>query len=323
LKTVPDQNKIAIQYVSNPNSRSQTMPWLQLIRWKNLLIIFLTQFLAWWCVVLPCSPTVLTPVNFLCLAISTILIAAAGYIINDYFDIKIDSINKPQKVILEITIPRKQAIISHTALNIIAIALAAYVTAQARHFEWLLLQVACSLLLWFYSTDFKRQYMTGNLVVALLTALTILSLIIYEPSMPQFSRMILLVYAYFAFMLTWIREIVKDMEDLIGDEAEGCITMPIKKGLDYATRFSILLSALVTLPLGVASVILFNQNYKWLSIYVIAVLIVSLVLWPVFLVRKTTTQHYRSASKGLKVIMLLGIGSLLIYHLQLFTNSAK
>src|ERR1035437_8023658 len=109
------------------------MPWLRLIRWKNLLIIFLAQLLAWWCVILPESPKILNPINFLCLSLSTILIAAAGHIINDYFDIKIDSINKPDKVVLETVIPRKQAIISHTALNIIALILAGYVAAQAHH----------------------------------------------------------------------------------------------------------------------------------------------------------------------------------------------
>ena len=299
------------------------MPWLQLIRWKNLLIIFLTQFLAWWCVVLPGPPKILTLFNFLCLAISTVLIAAAGYIINDYFDIKIDSINKPQKVILEIAIPCKQAIISHAVLNIIAFVFAACVAAQAHHYEWLLLQACSALLLWFYSTDFKRQYITGNLVVAALTALTIGSLIIYEPSMQQFSRMVLLVYAYFAFMLTWMREIVKDMEDHIGDEAEGCMTMPIKKGLDYSARFSVLLSVLVILPLVWVSVQLFNDNYKGLSIYIAAILIVPLILWSVFLVRKTTIQHYHNASKGLKIIMLLGICSLFIYHFQLFVNCVR
>ncbi len=299
------------------------MPWLQLIRWKNLLIIFLTQFLAWWCVILPGAPQVLTCTNFLCLALSTMLIAAAGYIINDYFDIKIDSINKPQKMVLEVSIPRKQAIIAHTILNVIAILLAAYVAAQAHHFEWLLLQGCCSLLLWFYSTHFKRQYVTGNVVVAILTALTIVSLVIYEPSMHYFPKMVLLVYAYFAFMLTWIREIVKDMEDHIGDQTEGCVTMPIKKGLDYSTRFCIVLSVLVMLPLGYASITLFQRNYTLLSLYITAVLIIPIITWCLFLPWKTTTQHYHKASSGVKAIMLLGICSLLIYHFQLHTDYAR
>ena len=159
------------------------MPWLQLIRWQNLLIIFLTQLLAWAFVVLPCSPCILGPVNFLCIALSTLLIAAAGYIINDYFDIRIDTINRPDKVVLEKAIPRKQAIIAHTLLNVIALLLAGYVAAQAHHYEWLLLQAGCTLLLWFYSTDLKKQYLSGNIAVSLLAALTILILLGYEPAL--------------------------------------------------------------------------------------------------------------------------------------------
>ena len=293
------------------------MPWLRLIRWKNLFIIFLTQLLAWWCIILPESPQILTPVNFLCLSLSTMLIAAAGYIINDYFDIKIDSINKPEKVVLEKAIPRKQAILSHTVMNIIALALAGYVAAQAHHYEWLLLQITCTLLLWFYSTDFKRQYLTGNIVVALLTSFTIIALFIYEPVMLNEARLplviggpsslpvwILAVYAYFAFMLTWMREIVKDMQDIKGDEEEGCVTMPIKKGLEYATRFTIALSVLAITPLAIAAYTLFRYNYKLLSGYVMVLLVVPLILWSVFITRGATGDHYNNASHILKFLRL-------------------
>src|SRR6478736_1134037 len=93
------------------------MPWLRLIRWKNLLIIFLTQFLAWWFVIMPESPEILDPFNFFCIALSTVLIAAAGYIINDYFDIKIDLINRPEKVVIGKSVTRRFAILFHTILS--------------------------------------------------------------------------------------------------------------------------------------------------------------------------------------------------------------
>ncbi|MCW3121304.1 MAG: ubiquinone biosynthesis protein UbiA [Flavipsychrobacter sp.] len=299
------------------------MPWLQLIRWKNLLVIFLTQLLAWWCIVIPAGPAVLYPVNFLCIALSTVLIAAAGYIINDYFDVKIDSINKPDKVVLEKAIPRKQAIILHTVLNFIALVLAVYVARQAYHYEWVLLQLVCTLLLWFYSTHFKRQYVTGNLVVALLTALTMLTLFIYEPTLQYLVHTgipsslpvwVLFIYAYFAFMLTWMREIVKDMEDIKGDEAEQCVTMPIKKGLSYATRFTIMLSLLAVIPLVFASGILFGFGYNLLAGYIIVLLALPLIAWSVFITRSTAEEHYSNASHLLKLIMILGVCSLLIYH---------
>lgn len=311
------------------------MPWLQLIRWQNLLIILLTQFLAWWYVVVPESPVVLNVTNFCCLAFSTILIAAAGYIINDYFDVKIDTINRPEKVVLEKTIPRKQAIIAHAVLNIIALGLAGFVAVQAHHYEWLLLQVVCITLLWFYSTDFKRQYVTGNVVISLLTALTVIALIIYEPAIQREATMplrggvswhsnsslpvwLLLFYAYFAFMLTWMREIVKDMEDFKGDEAEGCATMPVKRGLKFAVRYILMLSALVIIPLAIASSVLYTHSYRLLAWYIIVLLVIPLVIWSVFINNGFAVQHYHKASRVLKIIMLLGVCSLLVYHLQLY-----
>jgi 4-hydroxybenzoate polyprenyltransferase len=311
------------------------MPWLQLIRWKNLLIILLTQFLAWWSVVRPEVPAVLSLFHFTLLALSTVLVAAAGYIINDYFDIKIDVMNKPDKVVLERIIPRKHAIIAHAALNIAALAMAAFIAMPAHHPEWLLLQLACIILLWFYSTDFKRQYLTGNIVVSLLTALTILSLVVYEPviwrkaalplqtavswdmrsALPLWQ---LVIYAYFAFMLTWMREIVKDMEDHIGDGAEGCVTLPVKRGLQYAARFVLALSALVFVPLVAAAIVLFRYGYPLLSGYTVILLVGPLIAWAFFLNRGFTPAHYHKCSRGLKIIMLLGVFSLLIYHLQLY-----
>jgi len=314
------------------------MAWLRLVRWKNLLIIFLTQLLAWWCIILFEEPSVLRPAKFLMISISTMLIAAAGYIINDYFDVKIDLQNKPAKVVLERAIPRKQAIIAHSVLNVIALCLAACVAIPAGHPEWMLLQLSCTLLLWFYSTNFKRQYITGNVVVAMLASLTIIVLIVYEPELQQYMHFplvtkisgnhrtslpvwILGTYAYFAFMLTWMREIVKDMEDLKGDQAEGCITMPIKKGLEFSRQFITALSLLAVVPLGIGAFVLYAHHYVMLSVYV-SLLVISLIAWSIFLYRRNTQQHYHSASQYLKVVMILGICSFIIYYLQLYLNSA-
>ncbi|MES2701422.1 MAG: geranylgeranylglycerol-phosphate geranylgeranyltransferase [Bacteroidota bacterium] len=305
------------------------MAWLQLVRWKNLLIIFLAQLLAWACVIrpqvysyLPDSVYHLSAVNFLLLALSTMLIAAAGYIINDYFDVKIDLINKPERVVLGKTIARKNAILAHGILSILAIAIAGYVAAKAHHLEWLGIQVACVALLWLYSTRFKRQYVAGNLVVALLTSLTIVTLIVYEPAMhhPILPVWVLGTYAYFAFMLTWMREIVKDMEDHRGDEADGCVTMPIKKGLRFAMVFTIVLALLVIIPLSVAPVLLYKYNYKLLAVYIAVMLAVPLIVWVVAFGRGRDTRHYHNASSWLKMIMLAGICSLIIYYFQMLTN---
>lgn len=310
------------------------MAWLQLIRWKNLVIIALTQIVAWWCIIVPEHPVVLSFTNFCLVMLSTVFIAAAGYIINDYFDVKIDQINQPGRVVLGRFIARKTAIIAHTLLNISAIGMAAYVALGAGHPLWVVLQVGCTLMLWTYSTTYKRRYMAGNIIVALLTALTIISLIVYEPLMQQAALQslrqasqrhlpsslpvwMLGYYAYFAFTLTWVREIVKDMEDMEGDEADGCVTMPIIKGLAYATRFAVAISVAAIVPLAASAVVLWQYGYLLMGAYVLVALTLPLLAWTIYFAKgRPHVPHYAACSRYLKIIMLLGICSLLIYKIQ-------
>lgn len=309
------------------------MNWLRLIRWNNLFIILLTQTLVWACVLMPLrawtnEPLLLDAGYFALLCLSTILIAAAGYIINDYFDIKIDAINRPEKVILESTIHRRAAIIYHSLLNILGLLLAALVAFKAGKMHWLSVQLLCTLLLFLYSSHFKRMFVIGNVVVALLTGLTIFTLFVYEPMLWNFLFLppmmhkseailpnplwMLGIYTCFAFVLTWMREVVKDMEDHIGDAAEGCVTMPIKMGLRRTSIFVQLLSLAAIVPLLIASF----KVQGILGFYTFFALAIPLIIWVLYLPKKATTQHYSKMSRYLKLIMILGVGSLLIYYYQ-------
>lgn len=296
------------------------MAWLRLVRWRNLVIIALTQFMVWWCVVLPVSPQVLGISNFLALMLSTVFIAAAGYIINDYFDIKIDQRNRPRSVVLGKRIERKNAIIAHTLLNGLALAAVARIALHSGHPEWVLLQAACTIMLWLYSTTYKRQFASGNIMVALLTALTVMTLYVYEPTLHKGTSLqvwIILVYSYFAFVLTWMREIVKDMEDMEGDAAEGCVTMPIRSGLAFATRFTAALSILAVIPLCISGGILLTKGHTLMSVYVLVLLALPLLIWTTYLLRgKPTTSHYSTCSRALKAIMVLGVLALLIHKVS-------
>lgn len=316
------------------------MIWLRLIRWNNLLIILLTQLLAWWCVILPLEPftaegwksaLVLHPVNFLLLCASTMLIAAAGYVINDYFDIRIDAINKPDKVILEKQIPRRQAIIVHSCMNIVALGMAGIVAWQVRHLELLIIQLGCTFLLWRYSTTWKRQFMTGNLIVALMTMLTVIILPLYEPrSYPYLAKGIIIFsrkhvghnpvwmlyfLCFFAFFLTWMREIVKDIEDFKGDAEEGCITMPIKWGLKKTILFVKLLGIISLI--AIIPAMCYAALGRWfLMLAYLLLIFISITTWLVFAGYRHTSDHFHKASRYLKLIMVLGIGSLLLYRFQ-------
>lgn len=307
------------------------------MRWKNLVIVFLTQLLAWGCVILPLraiseAPLLLTPINFICIALATILIAAAGYIINDYFDIKIDIINRPEKVILEKKIPMKQAILMHSFLNIAGLLLALFVAVQAHHWSWVFFQLICTILLWFYSTHFKRMFMSGNIIVALLTAFTIIVLIWYEPALHGYATRnailktagksipnpfwVLMVYTFFAFMLTWMREIVKDMEDFKGDAEQGCVTMPIKWGLQRSQWFAQGLGLFAIIPLINGAYKLIKAGWWILGSYALLALVLPLIALIYNLKKEATTQHYARVSKQVKVIMVLGIFSLVIYYFE-------
>jgi 4-hydroxybenzoate polyprenyltransferase len=128
---------------------------------------------------------------------------------------------------------------------------------------------------------------------------------------------ILLVYAGFAFLLTWIREIIKDMEDMEGDAAEGCVTMPIKRGLSYAAGFATVLAVCAILPLVAGAAVLYRYGYLLMAGYAIALLALPLAAWVWYLWQgAATTLHYHKCSRLLKIIMVLGVCSLLIYKLQ-------
>jgi 4-hydroxybenzoate polyprenyltransferase len=155
-------------------------------------------------------------------------------------------------------------------------------------------------------------------VVAILTALTIIVLWVYEPVVNGLAARVLSVYAYFAFMLTWMREIVKDMEDFKGDAEEGCITMPIKWGLKRSTLFISGLGLLAVVPLAFVAYVLYNYHYYLLSLFIALFLILPLAVWSAYLKKGMTSLHYHKASSRLKIIMVLGIISLIVYYFQIF-----
>lgn len=314
--------------------------FLRLIRWKNLVIVLLTQWFIWACVVFPLDNLMgqkifLSPINFTLLSLSTLLIAAAGYIINDYFDIRIDMINRPEKVIVGAIIRKRWVMFWHSLFNVIGITIAFYLAYHAQKWWLPFLQIMCTVILVVYSVKWKREYVIGNFIVSLLTGLTVMIIALYEIQIYPFINFhffiydyqilivnpfwVIVMYAYFAFMLTWIREIVKDMEDIKGDANEYCNTMPLKIGLKKTVAFVRLLSVFTIIPLLVSSIKLLTTAWYILGIYLIIAIIIPLILWNRFLLQQTTQVHFAKASRYLKLLMIIGIFSLLLYYyLQYF-----
>ena len=307
--------------------------FLKLIRYPNLIYIGLTQFLLQYCVVAPLlkfngeSPS-LPPLSFFLLSLSTVLIAAAGYIINDYFDINIDIINKPDKMVLDKIINRRWAMAWHTIFNMAGVSIGFIVAWRIGQIYLGFTQVFCSLLLWFYSTSFKRQVLIGNVLISLLTALAVVVVGFYEKQIyesfeaimsPVGRKLIQIigVYALFAFMISLVREIVKDLEDMIGDSKDGCRTIPIVWGVLPAKRLCYgLLLALQVL------ILLTELRIAFLGWYIAIIYLLVLVQLPclyIYLQLKKAhlPEHYHKVSSMVKVIMLTGILSMIFFKIML------
>ncbi|HWB91149.1 MAG TPA: geranylgeranylglycerol-phosphate geranylgeranyltransferase [Puia sp.] len=304
--------------------------FFRLVRWPNLVFIFLTQLLFYYFIQLPLHDVpgwvftpVLTPRLFFLLAASSVLIAAAGYIINDYFDLNIDRVNKPKRLVVDRIIKRRWTILWHWILSGLGLLLSFYVSWRLRNPLVALGNLGCVILLYFYSTTFKRKLLIGNVIIALLTAWVILVLYVGDFYWPGFTdsyyRHFLstlfkfaIVYSSFAFILSLIREVVKDIEDMDGDMKHGCRTMPIVWGVNVAKVFA---GTLIVVLLGALVILQFYGLQKaWFPLTLYGVLLVDLpLLW---ILRKLyaaqTKENYHRLSTIIKLVMLAGILSIIL-----------
>jgi 4-hydroxybenzoate polyprenyltransferase len=308
--------------------RRLTIAFLRLIRFPNLVFIGLTQALFYCIVLLPgyrlpyaVYPIFFAPFLFGLLSLSSILIAAAGYIINDYFDLNIDRVNKPDKLVVEKVIKRRSAILWHWFLSGLGVLFSLFVSWKLRNPIIGLANIGCVILLWFYSTTFKRKLLIGNVVISLLTAWVILVLFVcqirqtYAYALTRTFKYAV-VYGGFAFIISLIREVVKDIEDMEGDERNGCRTMPIVWGVNVAKVFTatwlvVLISALAVVQFY------FLPRAQWIMIAYGILFIDAPLLW---ILRKLyyaqSKADYHLLSGVIKGVMLAGILSMVLLTLQ-------
>ena len=292
--------------------RLPLVDFLRLIRINNLIIISATQIFAYYFLTPNLSHTQLFQVNFLLLLMSTFLVAAAGYIINDYMDVRLDLINKPSKVIVGNSISRRWAMFLHIVLNIVAILLALLINKKIA-----LLVFICAFSLWLYSQFLKKTYLAGNILVALLTAFTLWIMHIFQEDMMVAG---IWVYGIFAFATTLIREIIKDTEDLRGDQNFKCRTLPIVLGVRKTKEILLVLHLIViglTIAFCTSFVALSYSSYKIYVMFLMYMLI--LVIIPMFtmvwFIRTADVKRDFSRLSSLsKWIMMAGIISMVFWR---------
>jgi 4-hydroxybenzoate polyprenyltransferase len=298
--------------------------FLKLVRWKNLLLIALVQLLIKYAL-FPSfqATTALNDFQFTLLLLATLFIAVAGNIINDIYDVETDLVNKPNRIIVDKHISEKAAFNLFIIFNIIGVGLGFYLANDINRSGFATLFVITSALLYVYSTYLKYLILIGNIVISILIVLSILIVGFFDliPNLSPSNKdvhigifQILLVYSAFAFVLNLIREVVKDIEDINGDYKAEMKTLPIVIGRE---RTTIIAFALSLLPIFGIIYIIVDSLYKYelVMAYLLLFVVAPTIYTSIKLYAAEKEKDYYHISQLLKLIMLSGVLSLLMYPL--------
>lgn len=317
--------------------------FMKLIRWQNLLIVIITQLLIRYALidtlagtmllqgVIPAGPESyinlqLPLIDFIILVFATVCITAGGYVINDYFDIRTDLVNKGE-VIVGTKIPRRRAMMWHNILSMLGV-LAGFWVSYRIGFLWAgIAFLLVSGLLYFYSVSYKKQLLVGNIIVAILTSFVPLMVVLYElaaiyeyygPELISLASAKTIFYwvtgfAVFAFLTTLAREIVKDIEDFEGDRAYGSRSLPVVAGIKLSKAIaSLILAATIVLMIIMWS--LYIGDIISL-LYIILAAVLPLLFSILTLIRGKSSSQFRQVSQIIKGVMLTGILYTLLFRL--------
>ncbi len=308
------------------------MKYLKLIRYQNLLMLAFMQLLfRYGFLKLQNIPLALAHWQYALLVLSTVLIAAAGYVINNIFDQETDLINKPGDVVVGKSISETAAYNIYVALNISGVAIGFYLSNVIMRpgFATVFILVAASL--YFYATTLKQIMILGNIVVALLLSFSVIIIGVFDlfPATDNENRVqmtsmfsILFDYAVFAFMINFIREIVKDIEDVNGDYNQGMNTLPIAIGTSRTAKivFALSIIPVVFLLIYINNYLVANNLYI-ATLYTFIFVLAPLLYFIAKIITAKTKKEFHNLSSILKWILFFGILSILIINLNIKYNA--
>lgn len=272
--------------------------------------------------------------QFALLMASVILIAAGGYILNDIKDVKADEINGNGNPVGTLISPEKANML-YQVTTILGLGIGFFIAFQLGNYNFGIIQLTAAISLWFYNNYFKTSFLSGNLMVAFVVALVPLTVGIYEVSLVQiayfnkvtefkdfnfnFLAYWFIAYSVFVFLITLIREIIKDLEDMEGDTQIGATTLAITLGEKMTKVISSLLIVLAILALGYARMyyLIDGISSTFILLTIILLVINMVVLW-------VDKKILFKASTWTKVVSIIGV--LYLYALgyvidnQLFFN---
>jgi 4-hydroxybenzoate polyprenyltransferase len=301
--------------------------FLRLIRLPNLLLIAFAQCIVRFGLIGPFEADItLSSLGFSFIVLATVLIAAGGYVINDVFDINADKINRPQKRVVGVHIREKQAKLLYFVLTFSGVGLGFVLSNMIGTPVYFLYFFITAFLLYAYARRLKRMGLVGNILVSLFVGLAIIIVGIFEliPAMTlsnEYDQMFVFYIigqlAFFAFYMTLIRELVKDIQDIQGDHVARYKTLPILIGAARTAKITAVL-VLILLTLVSWYVFTYLHDFKLVAAVILFGVVAPLGYIAMQLREATTSKHYKNISLLLKLIMLIGICTipLISYMLQ-------
>ncbi|MGB0861787.1 MAG: geranylgeranylglycerol-phosphate geranylgeranyltransferase [Saprospiraceae bacterium] len=306
--------------------------WFQFLRLANILIMVMTFYLIRILVLVPYAEfseidLVFSDFHFTILIIVTALTASAGNIINDIYDLKIDQINKPNKIFINQIITERNAFRLYILLNIVSMALIFWVYSQI---DWFLIWMypfgffLTWSMLWLYSYRYKKSVLRGNIIVGIFVSFVPWSVCYPElvnaliGKNPYESTFVFtgILYILFAFVSTIFREIIKDIEDKDGDAQFGGKTLPIVYGVKKAKRIGQLFGLLLVAMVVFSVILLIQSNLIWSAIYGVIVIIIP-ILYIIFRLEKENQKSgFHQLSQWSKLVMLAGLIFLVVLYFE-------
>ncbi len=298
--------------------------YLRLFRWPNLLMIALTQYLLRHVIILPLFGGSGLPEHlFLLFVLATLFLSAAGYAVNDFYDLRTDRINRPDKQVLVRRLPRHHALRAYVVLVILSLLTTAWLSHQMAYYPLLWLFAGVALSSWLYSAVLKRTFLVGNLFISILAALMVLLVWMIEhhafvhssgyPGPCFFSAApVVVAYALFAAFSTLLRELLKDLEDFRGDLRAGRKTLPVVLGVGNTKRVATVLTLIILGGIAVTKVLVFGAGTLWLSAYLLVAVLLPFLVLLFSLMGLAGPSNFPLAQRLVKFAMLTGILSMLI-----------
>ncbi|MBT8196604.1 MAG: UbiA family prenyltransferase [Bacteroidia bacterium] len=254
------------------------------------------------------------------LVLSTLLIAAGGYIINDIKDIKVDIINKPDKVIINNEVSRAQGLKFYVSLTALGILLGIYLAYSIDIIAMGAIHFLSAGLLFFYSTSYKKIFLLGTFIISIITALSILIVLLFDMNAMHNTVVVkfVFVFALFSFLVSLVREIIKDIEDIEGDRFQKAATLPLITSINTSKNVTaVLIGIIITFLLVFCRYLYYIVDYVSLA-YVCIAIVLPLFILLYLVVNSFDKEHFSRASALAKLIMVLGILYIPIFYLVLF-----